>query len=142
MKEVNFNIIKKVKEYPWWYFKRKQVYHIIQIKNDYGFTTINSINLGDFLFEVDDSKLFYERTYQDYCPGYSFKTLTRDKCYLKDLVFTESSFDEYELQITCSILVVTDYDSYGRWKNKSMTRKEVPFVNEMKKFIRIKLNEK
>lgn len=142
MKEINFNIIKKVKEYPWWYFKRKQVYHIIQIKNDYGFTTINSINLGDFLFEIDDSKLFYERTYQDYYPGYSFKTLTRDKCYLKDLVFTESSFNEYELQITCSILIVTDYDSYGRWKNKSMTMKEVPFMNEMKKYIKIKLNEK
>lgn len=142
MKEVNFNVIRKVKEYPWWFFKRKQVYNIIQIKNDYGFTNINSVNLGDFLIEVDDSKLFYERTYQDYHPGYSFKTLTRDRCYLKDLIFTESSFDEYELQITCSIMVVTDYDSYGRWKNKSMTRKEVPFVNEMKKFIRIKLNEK
>lgn len=142
MKEISFNVIQKVKEYPWWFFKRKQVYHTIQIKNDYGFTTINSINLGDFSFEVDDSKLFYERTYLDYYPGYSFKTLTRDRCYLKDLIFTESSFDEYELKISCSVLIVTDYESYGRWKNKGMNRKEIPFMNEMKKFIKIKLNEK
>lgn len=31
MKEVNFNVVKKVKEYPWYYFKKKDVYHIIQI---------------------------------------------------------------------------------------------------------------
>lgn len=28
MKEINFNVIKKVKEYPWYFFKKKDVYHV------------------------------------------------------------------------------------------------------------------
>ena len=142
MKEVNFNVVKKVKEYPWYYLKKKDVYHIFQIKDNFGFTSINSTNLGDYLIEIDNSEPFYVRTYQDIKPEYSYKVLTRDRCYIEDIQFLENSLDEYQLRISCIMYIITDYNEYGRWHMKCSYRKEVPFVNEMKKYIKIKFLEK
>lgn len=142
MKEVNFNVVKKVKEYPWYCFKKKDVYHIIQIKDNFGFTNINSTNLGDYSFEIDNSEPFYVRTYQDIKPEYSYKVLTRDRCYIEDIQFLENSLDEYQLRISCIMYIITDYNEYGRWYMKCSYRKEAPFVNEMKKYIKIKFLEK
>lgn len=142
MKEVNFNVVKKVKEYPWYYFKKKDVYHIFQIKDNFGFTSINSTNLGDYLIEIDNFEPFYVRTYQDIKPEYSYKVLTRDRCYIEDIQFLENSLDEYQLRISCIMYIITDYNEYGRWHMKCSYRKEVPFVNEMKKYIKIKFLEK
>lgn len=130
MKEINFNVIKKVKEYPWYFFKKKDVYHVFQIKNNFGFTNINSTNLGDYSFEIDNTK-----------PGYVYNVLTRDRYYIEDIQFLENSLDEYQLRVSCIMYVITDYIEYGRWKIKCSYRKEVPFVNEMKKYIKIKLLE-
>lgn len=141
MKEVNFNVVKKVKEYPWYYFKKKDVYHIIQIKDNFGFTNINSTNLGDYSFEIDNSEPFYVKTYQDTKPGYVYNVLTRDRYYIEDIQFLENSLDEYQLRVSCIMYVITDYIEYGRWKIKCSYRKEVLFVNEMKKYIKIKLLE-
>ena len=109
MKEVNFNVIKKVKEYPWYYFKKKDVYHVFQIKNNFGFTSINSTNLGDYSFEIDNSEPFYVKTYQDTKPGYSYNVLTRDRYYIEDIQFLENSLDEYQLRVSCIMYVITDY---------------------------------
>lgn len=141
MKEINFNVIKKVKEYPWYYFKKKDVYHVFQIKNNFGFTNINSTNLGDYSFEIDNSEPFYVKTYQDIKPGYSYNVLTRDRYYIEDIQFLENSLDEYQLRVSCIMYVITDYIEYGKWTMKCSYRKEVPFVNEMKKYIKIKLLE-
>lgn len=141
MKEINFNVIKKVKEYPWYFFKKKDAYHVFQIKNNFGFTNINSTNLGDYSFEIDNSEPFYVKTYQDTKPGYVYNVLTRDRYYIEDIQFLENSLDEYQLRVSCIMYVITDYIEYGRWKIKCSYRKEVPFVNEMKKYIKIKLLE-
>lgn len=85
--------------------------------------------------------LFYVKTYQDTKPGYVYNVLTRDRYYIEDIQFLENSLDEYQLRISCIMYVITDYIEYGRWKIKCSYRKEVPFVNEMKKYIKIKLLE-
>lgn len=96
---------------------------------------------GDYSFEIDNSEPFYVKTYQDTKPGYSYNVLTRDRYYIEDIQFLENSLDEYQLRVSCIMYVITDYIEYGKWKVKCSYRKEVPFVNEMKKYIKIKLLE-
>lgn len=108
MKEINFNVIKKVKEYPWYFFKKKDVYHVFQIKNNFGFTNINSTNLGDYSFEIDNSEPFYVKTYQDTKPGYVYNVLTRDRYYIEDIQFLENSLDEYQLRVSCIVILILE----------------------------------
>lgn len=107
------------------------------------FTSINSTNLGDYLIEIDNSEPFLCKNISRYKNlNIHIKVLTRDRCYIEDIQFLENSLDEYQLRISCIMYIITDYNEYGRWHMKCSYRKEVPFVNEMKKYIKIKFLEK
>lgn len=45
-------LLKKVKEYPWYFFKKEKMFIMFfKLRIIFGFTNINSTNLGDYSFE-------------------------------------------------------------------------------------------